>query len=181
MNIYLFERIIGVSMLFFQALILFLLGYLLYKKISGKQNTLIENIFGKQGLFFVFIFSLLSLVLSLIFSDYYGVEPCKLCWLQRVCMYPQMLISGLALVHRKHEEALSWLALAWLSLIGFLLASYQSLEQFRVNFLPEAECVTGPDAACSQIHMMEFGYITFPLSSALLFFAIFVLFLLRKR
>ncbi len=181
MNIYLFERIIGVGMLFFQVLILFLLGYLLYRKVSGKQITFIESIFGKRGLFFVFIFSSLSLVLSLIFSDYYGVEPCKLCWLQRVCMYPQVLISGLALVYQKRERVLAWLSLAWLSLIGFLLASYQSLEQFRVNFLPEAECVTGPDAACSQIHMMEFGYITFPLSSALLFFVILILFLLRKK
>ncbi len=167
-------------MLFFQGLILLALGYLIYTKISKKKNSLLETIFVQHGLWWVFILSLISLITSLIFSEFYGVEPCALCWLQRLCIYPQVLISAIVLFFNGAKKERAWSFIFSLSVAGFLLASYQTLEQFRVNFLPKAECVTGPDAACSQINMMEFGYITFPLCSAFLLFFIILLFTFQK-
>ncbi len=182
MNIYLFQRILGVGMIFFQILILSLVIYIFYKKVTKKEYSVFENIFNKKGLFLIFGASLFSVIISLIFSDYYQIEPCKLCWIQRICLYPQLLISAIALFHQKEDRKLSWIYIKYLSLIGILFALYQTLEQFSISFLPKAKCVIGPDAACSQVHMLEFGYITFPFCSVCVFlFIILISFLSNKK
>ncbi len=120
----------------------------------------------------------LSFLSSITFSDMYKIEPCKLCWLQRVAMYPQMLIMFIAL---RKKDIRAWIYSFWLSVIGLLLALYQTIEQFRLVKLPEANCVIGPDAACSQINMLEFGYITLPVASVTIFIFIIILFSMRKN
>ena len=178
MNIYLFQRILGIGVLTLQALIVFLIIYLIYKKKTEKKLHFIENIFSAYGMFLVGLSVFFAFVSSIIFSDVYGIEPCTLCWFQRIAFYPQMLIMFIA---AKKKDVGAWIYSLWLSIIGLVIALYQTLEQFRVNVLPQAECVTGPDAACSQIHMLEFGYITFPLASACLFIFIIVLYFMRKK
>mgnify|MGYP000852317426 CR=1 FL=1 len=178
MNIYLFQRIIGVGVLALHALIVFLIIYLIYKKKTGKKLDFIEHIFSHHGMFMVGLSVFFAFVSSLIFSDVYNVEPCKLCWLQRIAFYPQILIMFIA---AKRKDTNAWVYSLWLSIIGLAIALYQTLEQFRVNILPQADCVIGPDAACSKINMLEFGYITFPLASASLFLFIIILYKMRKK
>ena len=178
MNIYLFQHIAGIGVLLLHIIIVMLLAYLIYKKKTKKEISFFENIFVKNGILLVFLGSLFSLITSLIFSDIYHVEPCKLCWLQRIAMYPQVLIMFIAL---KKKDLSAWIYSFWLSFIGFMIAIYQVLEQFKVQALPQTDCVLGPDAACAKIHMLEFGYITFPLASATIFFFIILLFSMRKK
>ena len=89
-----------------------------------------------------------------------------------------MIIMFIA--HRKKDFS-AWVYSLWLSLIGFAIASYQILEQFRIKILPQASCVIGPDASCSKINMLEFGYITLPVASASIFIFIITLYFLRKK
>ncbi len=178
MNIYLFQHIIGISVLILQIIITILIVYLIYKKITKKKIFFLENTFSKNGMLVVGFSILLSFISSMIFSDIYGIEACKLCWLQRVTMYPQMLIMFIAVI-RKDINA--WLYSFWLSLIGLLLALYQTIEQFRLVAIPETKCVIGPDSACSQIHMLEFGYITFPVASLTIFIFIITLYIIRRK
>lgn len=178
MNIYFFQRILGIGILALQVIIGFLIIYLIYKKITKKSISWIEDIFSRNGMLLAGLTALFAIIGSIIFSDIYNIEPCKLCWIQRILIYPQALIMLVA-AYKKDRGA--WIYALWLSLIGFVVASYQTLEQFRINVLPQAECVTGPDAACSQINMLEFGYITFPLASATLFLFIIILYILRKK
>jgi len=178
MKLYLVQHITGIGVLLLHITIVILLAYLIYKKKTKKEIPLFENIFVKKGMHVVLLSVFLSFLMSIIFSDIYHFPPCKLCWFQRVAMYPQMLIMFIAL---RKKDIFAWTYSFWLSLIGFLIAGYQTLEQFRIKTLPQAECVIGADAACSQIHMLEFGYITLPLASLSVFAFILILFLLRKK
>ncbi len=179
MNIYLFERILGISTLALQIITGLLIIYYLYKKNTKKSILFLENIFSKYGMLIVGISTLFAIISSLIFSDIYNIEPCKLCWIQRIFIYPQALIMIIA-AYKNDIQA--WTYSFYLSILGLIFAVYQVNEQLGIsNIIPKADCVTDANAACSQVHMLEFGYITFPLASATLFVFIIILYLLRKK
>ena len=62
-----------------------------------KTRNYILIFFGRHGMLLAFLVAVASLVLSLFYSDYIGYEPCKLCWYQRIFIYPQVIILGMAL------------------------------------------------------------------------------------
>ena len=43
-----------------------------------------------------FFLALAATLGSLFYSEIAGFEPCKLCWLQRIFMYPQAVLLGIA-------------------------------------------------------------------------------------
>ena len=178
MNIYLYQRIVGIGALVLHILILFLIFYCIYRKKTQKKISFVEKIFIQRGQLVVALAVFFAFMGSLIFSDIYHLEACKLCWLQRVALYPQLIIMIIAM---KTKDTKAWLYSFWLSLIGFFIASYQTLEQFRIKALPQAKCVIGPDAACSKIHILEFGYITLPVISLSIFIFILMLYFLQKN
>ena len=59
------------------------------KKISG--------LFQKYSIALAFIIALTATLGSLFFSEIASLTPCKLCWFQRIFMYPQALILALAI------------------------------------------------------------------------------------
>lgn len=179
MNIYLFERILAIGILGLQIILGFLIIYLIYRKISKKKILPLENFLRNNGMWMVAVLSFGAIVGSLIFSDYYGIPPCDLCWFQRILIYPQALIMGIAAY--KHDLQ-AWTYSLWLSIIGLAIGLYQSNEQLGVTtVIPKLDCVADASAACAQVHMLEFGYITFPLASATLFLAIIILYIFRKK
>ena len=117
-----------------------------------------------------FTAALLATLGSLTYSEILGYEPCKLCWIQRILMYPQVLILGLA-VWGRHKRSRALLdASLILSAVGTLVALYRYLLQLGVA--PALPCAAvGYSVSCSQRFVMEFGYITIPLMalSAFLF------------
>lgn len=179
MNLYLFQRILGIGVLALQITIALLITYLIYKKITKKKVIFIENIFSRNGMLLAGLTAVGAIIGSLIFSDFYGIEPCKLCWIQRIFIYPQALIM---LIAAKSKDLRAWTYSLYLSIMGLLVALYQVNEQLGItDVIPEADCVTGADAACAQVHMLEFGFITFPLASASLFLFLIILYLMQKK
>src|SRR3990167_10964641 len=49
---------------------------------------------------------------SLTYSEIIGYEPCKLCWIQRILMYPQVILLGMALLKKDYKIADYGLVLA---------------------------------------------------------------------
>lgn len=106
-----------------------------------------------------FTASLVAVLGSLYYSEIVGFVPCFLCWWQRVFMYPQVLIAGVAL-WKNDRHALRYLMA--LSAVGAAIAGYHYLLEW--GFIPSGLCpATGPD--CAQRFVYEFGYITIPLMS----------------
>lgn len=95
---------------------------------------------------------------SLFFSEVMKFPPCTLCWYQRICIYPLVVIFGSALLtedsgHRKYSVPLL--------LVGLVLAIYHNLIYFGIVAKELVPC-TGT-VSCSSKQLELFGFITIPL------------------
>ncbi len=115
----------------------------------------------RHGVLIAFIAAFASLGGSLFYSEFAGFVPCTLCWIQRVCMYPQIVLLGFTLRRYDAKLVLSSLILSGL---GALVAGYNQYLQFGGN--PLVPCGTGPGTvSCAQRFFVEFGYMTIPMMS----------------
>src|SRR3989338_7653646 len=103
-----------------------------------------------------FAAALIATLGSLTYSEILGYDPCKLCWIQRIFMYPQVLVLGLAL-WGKHKESKALLDTSLtMSIIGALVALYHYLMQLGI--VPEGSCAAvGYSVSCAQRFVMQFG------------------------
>lgn len=126
----------------------------------------------------VFLFAFVGSILTLVYSEVFGFIPCGLCWLQRVFLYPLVVIFGIAIFTKDRAAALYGIAL---SAVGALVALYQHyLQMGGSEFI--ACPVAGGGADCARRYVFEFGYVTFPMMSLTLFvFIIAILYIYRKR
>jgi disulfide bond formation protein DsbB len=153
-----------------------LLAYLLPDTVPNARDILSAT--RRWGLMKIWALSCVSAVMTLVYSDVLGFEPCPLCWWQRIFLYPQVIILGLALWKEKYRDAAIDFSIV-LSVLGAGVALYHHLLQIMpAGTLP---CpATGP--SCAQITFIEFGYVTFPMMALALFsLNIVVLLVLRSR
>lgn len=143
---------------------------LFFKNSWGKS---IVSFAGRNALLGAFVVSLLAMVGSLMYSEVVGFEPCKLCWWQRIFMYPQVFILGLAL-WKKDLQAIYYSLL--LSVIGALIAIYHYLIQ--TGFFQSAPC-SATGVSCDKVYNFSYGYITIPMM-ALSAFVLIIMFAIAK-
>ena len=113
---------------------------------------------------------------SLFFSEVMGHPPCVLCWYQRICMYPLVLILPAGLF--PFDPKIVRYALP-LSLVGLLLAIFHLL--LVAGYIPETikPCTQG--IPCTEVQVVWFGFVTIPLLSAVSFLLISALLILTQR
>ena len=152
------------------------IAFLLVSMFLKKEPNNIINFFSKNALFFSFIITLGATLFSLFYSEIAGYEPCKLCWFQRIFMYPQVIILGMALWKKNREVADYAITL---SIIGAIIAGYHYLLGF--GLVPNIPCsAISQTVSCSQNFVTNFGYITIPLMSFTGFLLIIVLLVTQK-
>jgi disulfide bond formation protein DsbB len=107
---------------------------------------------------------------SLFYSEHAHFIPCRLCWYQRIGMYPLSLILLIAAIRRDTRGG---------ALYAFPLAAFGALVAIYhvyIEYHPEAEspgCRIG--APCSTKWIEELGYITLPVLALTAFAAIMAL------
>jgi disulfide bond formation protein DsbB len=113
---------------------------------------------------------------SLFFSEVMGHPPCVLCWYQRICMYPLVLVLPAGLF--PFDRNIVRYALP-LSLLGLLLAVFHLL--LVAGYIPEGikPCIQG--IPCTEVQIVWFGFVTIPLLSAASFLLISALLILTHR
>jgi|SRR3989344_228892 len=139
------------------------------------KNGKVLDFVKKYALLFSFIVALTATMGSLFYSEVAGLTPCKLCWFQRIFMYPQVILLGLALL-RKNSIADYILGLA---IPGALIAGYNYLLQLGLT--PSSACSVAVATDCSQGFIMNFGDITISLMAFSAFLLIILLQLVAKR
>lgn len=124
------------------------------------------------GLMAAFLISLFTTLLTFTYSEYFGFVPCGLCWLQRIFLFPQVVLLAGALFYKDKQFPRYGILL---SIFGFIIAAYQHyLQMGGGEILP---CpATGPGADCTRRLLFEFGFMTFPLLSAITFLFLIVLY-----
>jgi disulfide bond formation protein DsbB len=105
---------------------------------------------------------------SLYFSERAGFVPCKLCWYQRIAMYPMALILPLALLRRDRHVMSSALAL---SVAGLATSAYH----MQVQWFPERSNSCALDDPCSAKWVEALSVFTIPQMAGMSFFLIGVL------
>ncbi len=120
--------------------------------------------------------ALASTLGSLFFSEVMGLEPCVLCWYQRMAMFPLVVILGAGL-YRQDPPCVHY-ALP-LAVIGWLIALYHFL--LYSGFIPEGMQPCGKGSPCTQVQLQLAGFITIPLLSLLAFSTIISLLAVARK
>ena len=142
----------------------FLFTKLFHKKIKTLQTG--KKLLVRYGKTLAFIVAVTATVGSLFFSEVALFEPCKLCWFQRIAMYPQVVI--LYLLKNTYDFLLKKASII-LSSIGGIIATYHYYLQVSQteSFLPCS--AIGYSVSCSDRFVMNYGYITIPMMSFIAF------------
>ena len=124
-----------------------------------------------------------TVALTLLYSEYFKFVPCSMCWLQRIAIYPQALMVLLAF---KAGDTIRFPVYGIaLSIFGLVVAIYQYIYQLVPPAVREggfAPClIDGSNADCAVKVINEFGFVTFPLLSAITFAFLIVVFLYMRR
>lgn len=127
-------------------------------------------------LFFSWVVALLSTMGSLFFSEVMELPPCLLCWYQRICMYPLVLIylSGLFPFDRKVFRYSLPLIVA-----GLGIAIYHNLLYYKI--LPESAAPCSQGISCTTVQIEWLGFITIPFLSFTAFLILFILSVFQLR
>lgn len=113
--------------------------------------------------------SLVATLGSLYFSEILGYIPCNLCWVQRIFMYPIVIISTVALLKKNKDMVYPTL---YLSGIGMLFSLYHYGLQ-KLPFLQDAGGFCG-NIPCNLQYINYFGFITIPFLAGTAFIVIFI-------
>jgi len=115
-----------------------------------------------------FIIALIAVSGSLYFSEILAWNPCKLCWLQRIMMYPLLLIFLIAVIAKARDYRKYVLPLA---VLGVPLSIYHYWTQ---RFGAPPVCSAAAES-CASYPFLYFGYITIPIMALTAFLLIIVL------
>lgn len=148
---------------------------LLRKKSNPKIDRVLAWV-GKNALPLGFSIALIAMLGSLAYSDILGYEPCKLCWYQRILMYPMVLLLGVAWF-KKDRSIIPYVF--GMAVIGELIAIYHYTVQ--LGLFPAPCTVSGYSVSCAQKFVLQFGYITIPLMAFSAFLLIMYIMLLGKN
>ena len=124
-------------------------------EVSKRQNNLI---------LFAWTVSLVATLGSLYFSEALLYEPCKLCWFQRICMYPLVIIFLVGVLENQQKFYKYILSL---STIGWVIAFYHNLLYYNFIGVQTYSCTSSE--SCTTRFLNLYGFISIPLLSFIAF------------
>ena len=169
-----FTTIVATLAIVLQALVLLvlLLAFVsLFSKGARRLLVGLRDTFAGSELCIAFVIALAAMLGSLFYSEYASFIPCRLCWFQRIAMYPLAIILLVGAIRR--DRGAAYYALAF-PVIGLIIGGYHKY----IEIHPEDElagCKIG--APCSTKWIEEFGWVTIPVLAMSAFAAILTLLL----
>lgn len=142
-------------------------GLLIYRLVRGPEAS---NLLGVKTIWLAWLVALVATVGSLIYSEVVHFVPCRLCWFQRIAMYPMAIVLLVGAIRRDFQAKFYALPLA---LIGLGISVYHYLLQRFPNL--EATSACDPNNPCSLIFVNIFGFISIPFMAGAGFIVIAVL------
>ena len=146
---------------------------------SNNQNELPNQLSGQDGWYLLFGCWLIASVAtlgSLFLDKALVIEPCSLCWYQRMFMYPLVVILLIGLLPLDRHVTRYALPLA---ILGWMTALYHLL--MYVGIIPESLQPCGSGPSCVQDDLGLFGFVNIPMLSLLAFSAVIGLLLVFKK
>ncbi|HEX6222321.1 MAG TPA: disulfide oxidoreductase [Acidimicrobiia bacterium] len=142
-------------------------GLIVIRMVKGPDAALL---LGNKALWLAWVVALVATVGSLVYSEVIHFEPCRLCWFQRIAMYPMAIILLVGAIRREFQVKYYALPLA---LIGLGISIYH----YVLQTFPALEGGGGcdPSNPCSAKYVDIFGFISIPFMAGAGFIVIAVL------
>lgn len=141
-------------------------GLLAYRIARGSEAG---NLLGEKAIWLAWIVAVVATIGSLIYSEVIHFPPCRLCWFQRIAMYPMSIVLLVGAIRREFQVKYYALPLA---LIGLGTSIYHYTIQ-RIPNLEGGAC--DPSNPCSAVFVDVFGFISIPFMAGAGFIVIAVL------
>jgi disulfide bond formation protein DsbB len=134
---------------------------------TARLRQLVVEWFGASAVSVALAISIVAVGGSLYLSEVAHFVPCKLCWYQRIAMYPLPILLASAALGRRRDVHVYVIPVA---VLGGVISSYHILVE-RFPRLESSVCdVSNP---CTVIWTRRFGYQTIP-TMALTAFALII-------
>lgn len=151
------NKILSVGTIFLQIIILSIFITLIFFR--NRDNPFLL-FFKKYTFLFGFLGALGAFALSIFYSDFVGFPACELCWIQRIFLYPQLILFGMELYKRDRS-------IVDFSIVFAILGSITSIYHIYVEAggtkgLACADPSNG-GISCAVRYIYEFGYVTMPI------------------
>jgi disulfide bond formation protein DsbB len=128
-----------------------------------------EGLFRGWTLWLAWVVALVATVGSLVYSEVIHFVPCRLCWFQRIAMYPLAVVLLVGAIRREASVRFYGLPLAAIGLVisvwHYLIQLYPSLEGGACD----------PTNPCSARYVETFGFISIPFMAGIGFIVILTL------
>lgn len=126
-------------------------------RLTASRSTVSQQIaegLHRAALWLAGVVATVATVGSLYFSEVADYVPCRLCWFQRIAMYPLAAILLVAAI--RNDRGVRWYALP-LALFGAGVSTYHYLIEWRPSW-GEGSCSVGP--SCTDVWFRELGFVT---------------------
>lgn len=134
----------------------------------------VRDVLAPEALWFAWVIATVTMLGSLYLSEIADYPPCKLCWFQRICMYPLtvlLLVAAITKDRRVHRYVLP------LAGIGSVISIYH----YQLERFPEQSTLSCQvDVPCTTVWIWKFHYISIPLMALSAFAAIITLVLMAR-
>ncbi|MCX6754499.1 MAG: disulfide bond formation protein B [Candidatus Nomurabacteria bacterium] len=153
------NKILSIGTIIIQLIIILLVSNLIFAR-NRSNKTLI--FFKRYTFIFGFLIALGAVVTSLFYSQIVGYPPCELCWIQRIFLYPQLVLFGMELY--KKDRSIVDFSIAFASL-GSLTSLYHIyIENGGTSSLSCATLnpTSTTEVSCAIRYIYEFGYVSMP-------------------
>lgn len=131
--------------------------------------------FRRQLLAGAWVVAGIAMVGSLYLSDGIGLQPCELCWYQRIAMYPLVIVLGVGFLRTDPHV---WKTALPLTLIGALISAYHVAIQFQPG-LEVTQC--SGETPCSMRFFQLYGFVSIPVMAGSAFLLIAVALVIHAR
>jgi len=162
---------LGAGAIVLQILAVIALFLLFFTSKGSLKRNIFLNFIEKHFLIIGFLVSFFASFFSLVYSEIINFLPCQLCWFQRIFLFPQVFLFGIAL-WKKDKSVIKYSTI--LLCIGFAISIYQNLKYYfsDISNLP----CDASGVSCYQHLISEFnGYISIPMLALTSFFVLLVI------
>ena len=142
------------------------IALLVYRVVRGSAAA---GLLAGKAIWLAWLVALVATVGSLIYSEVIHFEPCRLCWFQRIAMYPLSIVLLVGAIRREFQ--VKYYALP-MSLIGLGISVYHYLIQTFPS-LEGGSC--DPANPCSAKFVNIFDFISIPFMAGCGFIVISVI------
>jgi disulfide bond formation protein DsbB len=141
-------------------------GLLIFRVVRGPEAA---TLLGSKAVWLAWAVALVATIGSLMYSELFHYVPCRLCWFQRIAMYPLAVVLLVGALRR--EVAVKFYAIP-IALIGLVISIYHNVLQFFPS-LEGTSC--DPLVPCSARSIEMFGFMDLPFMAGAGFIVIAVL------